>query len=105
MRTHTRIRRGPRRGTKPPSTSIGWGVSLTQALIAAAAGAAYGREAAAGFGDPALQGLVALLAAAGVVVVLGQEHLREAMERGVGTSEREGYGMRALVLTIAHPWS
>ncbi len=103
MRTHTRLRRGPRRGTKPPSTSIGWGVRLTQALIAAAAGAAYGREAAAGFGDPALQGLVVLLAAAGVVLVLGQEHLREAVDRGVGTSEREGYGMRALVLTIAPP--
>ena len=74
-----------------------------QALIAAVAGAAYGRAAEAGFGAPALQGLVALLAAAGVVVVLGQEHLREAMDRGVGTSEREGYGMRALLLTILPP--
>ena len=103
MRTHTGVRRGPRRGAKAPSTSIAWGFRLTQALIAAAAGAAYGRAAEAGLSDPALQGLVALLTAAGVVVVLGQEHLREAVDRGVGTSEREGYGMRALLLTIAPP--
>ncbi|MCY3806868.1 MAG: P-loop NTPase fold protein [bacterium] len=103
MRIQARGRRGPHRGTKPPSTSIGWGVRLTQALIAAAAGAAYGRAAEAGFGAPALQGLVALLAASGVVVVLGQEHLRDALDRGVGTSEREGYGVRALLLTIAPP--
>ncbi len=103
MRTHAPARRGPRRVAKPPSTSIGWGVRLSQALIAAAAGAAYGRAAEAGFGDPALQGLVALLAAASVVVVLGQEHLREALDRGVGTAERKGYGMRALLLTIVPP--
>ena len=103
MRNHARTRRGPRRGAKAPSTSTGWGWGLVQALIAAVAGAAYGRAAEAGFGAPALQGLVALLAAAGVVVVLGQEHLREAMDRGVGTSEREGYGMRALLLTILPP--
>ena len=108
MRTHAPASRGPRRGAKAPSTSIGWGWRLFQALIAAAAGAAYGRAAygratEAGFGAPALQGLVALLAAAGVVVVLGQEHLREALDRGVGTSEREGYGMRALLLTVLPP--
>ena len=103
MRNHARTRRGPRRGAKAPSTSIGWGWGLVQALIAAVAGAAYGRAAEAGFGAPALQGLVALLAAASVVVVLGQEHLREALDRGVGTSERQGYGIRALLLTIAPP--
>lgn len=103
MRIHATASRGTRRGAGAPSTSIGWGLRLSQALIAAAAGAAYGRAAEAGFGAPALQGLVALLAASGVVVVLGQEHLREALDRGVGTSEREGYGVRALLLTIAPP--
>ena len=103
MRNHAPARRRPRRGAKAPSTSMVWVLRIAQALIAAGAGAAYGRAAEAGFGAPALQGLVALLAAAGVVVVLGQEHLREALDRGVGTSEREGYGMRALVLTIVPP--
>jgi len=103
MRIHIPVRSGACRGTKPPSASIGWGIRLTQAVIAAAAGAAYGRAAGAGFGAPALQGLVALVAASGVVVVLGQEHLRQAMERGFGTSERKGYGVRASLLTIAPP--